>query len=136
MSKSKLPGVPDLMPMFDTSGSLTRNAPARKILTTELREIMRRLATAEEGLGVAYCKGFADGRESAMQPKRERARQYIRDITEMQESYVMLGEEAAYFKGEHTAAFTPLTLDQIRILPVRKKRPDLPPCNQRREPKP
>jgi hypothetical protein len=41
----------------------------RAVPESELRQVMQRLATAEEGLGAAYSKGFADGAESIKRKK-------------------------------------------------------------------
>ena len=61
------------------------------------------------------------GESLARLETKERARQYIRDITEMQELHVMSEEEVAYFASERAAPFTPPRPDQVRILPVRKR---------------
>jgi hypothetical protein len=49
------------------------------------------------------------------------ARQYIADINRLWEPYVMSDEEVTYFRNARAAAFVPLTADQMRILPTRKK---------------
>ena len=52
-------------------------------------------------------------------PKAE-ARQYLKDIYDMQESYVMSEEEVAYFRAQRSTPFVPLTPDQASLLPSRE----------------
>ncbi|MCD4728253.1 MAG: hypothetical protein K8R46_11355 [Pirellulales bacterium] len=52
----------------------------------------------------------------------ERVRQYVEDINNMWEPYIMTEEEVAYFQAERSAPFVPFSPDQIRSLPIRKRR--------------
>jgi hypothetical protein len=49
------------------------------------------------------------------------ARKYLADINNLWEPYIMTEEEVAYFQRERSTTFVPLTPDQTRLLPLRKK---------------
>jgi hypothetical protein len=46
---------------------------------------------------------------------------YLAAINNLWEPHIMSEEEVAYFQREKTATFVPLTPDQTRQLPLRKK---------------
>lgn len=51
----------------------------------------------------------------------DEVRQYIDDIANLWEPYVMSPEEVAYFEAERAKPFIPLKPEQMKLLPTKAK---------------
>jgi hypothetical protein len=95
--------------------------PGTSSPTWDVYQVVTWCKTEEQAMPRDILKESLPAESCAKLEMKEKARQYIREITEFQESCDMSAAEVAYFQNLRAKPFMSLTPDKMRRLPLRKK---------------